>query len=221
MALSIEDIHAAADRLMEAGQQPTLAAVRAVLGGGSFTTISEAMKTWRARQKAQEAQQVQVPQAVMERLSALAADLWRTATAAADERIAAERQALDLARAEMEQAQLGAAELADQLTAELNAARGQVEKMQAEVAALREQLTQAQLEATAKAAALEQSQARVADLLRILEHEQQARSQAEARAAEVVATVAALRAQQEGERCGSDIPASAPTIKPSTFSLTP
>lgn len=200
MALSIEDIHAAADRLMESGQQPTLAAVRAALRGGSYTTISEAMKTWRAqRQKEQEAQQVPVPQAVADRAAALAADLWRTATAVADERIAAERQSLDQARGELEQAQREAAELADQLTAELDAARAQMQQMQAELTTLRQQLTQAQLEAAARAAALEQSQARVADLMRILEHEQAARAQAEARVAEAMAAVAAFRAQQEGE----------------------
>jgi hypothetical protein len=41
------EIHAIADRLAATGQRPTLAAVRKELGGGSFTTISEAMKDWR------------------------------------------------------------------------------------------------------------------------------------------------------------------------------
>ena len=41
MAISIDDVFSAADRLSESGQQPTLAAVRSALGGGSFTTISE------------------------------------------------------------------------------------------------------------------------------------------------------------------------------------
>lgn len=52
MAISIEDVYSVADRLFESGQQPTLAAVRSALGGGSFTTISEAMKSWRSRQQA-------------------------------------------------------------------------------------------------------------------------------------------------------------------------
>ena len=52
MAITTADIHAAADRIAEAGQQPTLAAVRSALGGGSFTTISEAMKGWKAAQAA-------------------------------------------------------------------------------------------------------------------------------------------------------------------------
>ena len=52
MAITTADIHAAADRIAGAGQQPTLAAVRSALGGGSFTTISEAMKSWKAAQAA-------------------------------------------------------------------------------------------------------------------------------------------------------------------------
>lgn len=36
MAITTQDIHAAADRLAAEGQQPTLAAVRSSLGGGSF-----------------------------------------------------------------------------------------------------------------------------------------------------------------------------------------
>jgi hypothetical protein len=43
MAITIQDIHAAADKIADAGEAPTLAAVRKALGGGSFTTISEAM----------------------------------------------------------------------------------------------------------------------------------------------------------------------------------
>ena len=43
MAVTREQIFAVADELDAAGQKPTLAAVRKALGGGSFTTISEAM----------------------------------------------------------------------------------------------------------------------------------------------------------------------------------
>ena len=38
-----EDIWAAATTLVEAGERPTLSAVRRAVGGGSYTTISEAM----------------------------------------------------------------------------------------------------------------------------------------------------------------------------------
>ena len=52
MAITTPDIHAAADKIAAQGTTPTLAAVRSALGGGSFTTISEAMKEWKASQQA-------------------------------------------------------------------------------------------------------------------------------------------------------------------------
>lgn len=48
MAITKQDIHAVADQIAADGGSPTLAAVRRVLGGGSFTTISEAMQEWKA-----------------------------------------------------------------------------------------------------------------------------------------------------------------------------
>lgn len=51
MALTKEDIWAAADRLYAERKSPTLAAVRKALGSGSFTTISEAMREWHQRRK--------------------------------------------------------------------------------------------------------------------------------------------------------------------------
>ena len=48
MAITKQDILAVADALDAEGVKPTLAAVRKKLGGGSFSTISEAMKEWKA-----------------------------------------------------------------------------------------------------------------------------------------------------------------------------
>ena len=45
MAITIEQFHATADQMQEQSNKPTLAEVRKMLGGGSFTTISEAMKS--------------------------------------------------------------------------------------------------------------------------------------------------------------------------------
>ena len=54
MAISKESIWVVADELDAVGDKPTLAVVRKRLGGGSYTTISEAMSEWNAR-KANEA----------------------------------------------------------------------------------------------------------------------------------------------------------------------
>ena len=110
MALTIQDIHAAADQLQEQGVKPTLAEVRKALGGGSFTTISDAMQSWkREQQEEQELQQVDLPSGITERLHTLGADMWQTAIDMANDRLVKEREALDIvkvkAQAETDEAQ--------------------------------------------------------------------------------------------------------------------
>ena len=110
MALTIQDIHAAADQLQEQGVKPTLAEVRKALGGGSFTTISDAMQSWkREQQEEQELQQVDLPSGITERLHTLGADMWQTAIDMANDRLSKEREALEVvktkAQAETDEAQ--------------------------------------------------------------------------------------------------------------------
>ena len=121
MAIAESDVHAAADLILASGQQqPTLAAVRAALGGGSFTTISEAMKSWKAaRQAAATPQREAPPAAVTDRLEALAGDIWGIALGMANDRLEKERETLDAARQEIEAQRREAAELADQVSADL------------------------------------------------------------------------------------------------------
>ena len=67
-------------QLQEQGVKPTLAEVSKALGGGSFTTISEAMKSWRQdNQDEEQLRQVELPSGITERLQALGADMWQTA----------------------------------------------------------------------------------------------------------------------------------------------
>src|SRR5699024_5053310 len=75
----------------------TLAEVRKALGGGSFTTISDAMQSWKREQKEeQELQQVELPSSVAERLQTLGADMWQTAIDIANDRLVKEREALEI-----------------------------------------------------------------------------------------------------------------------------
>jgi len=162
MAITKEQIFAAADELDAAGQNPTLAAVRKAVGGGSFTTISEAMGEWRASKTAQAAPMREpAPQAVTDKLAELGADLWGVALDMANTRLAAEREALEGVRVEMEAARQEAAELADQLTVELDetksrlasieaaeaTARGEADALRDELAAMRERATTAEARA--------------------------------------------------------------------------
>jgi len=110
MAITTQQIHATAEQLQEQGIKPTLAEVRKALGGGSFTTISEAMKSWRQdNQEEEQLRQVELPSGIAERLQSLGADMWQTATDIASDRLVKEREALESiktkAQAETDEAQ--------------------------------------------------------------------------------------------------------------------
>lgn len=120
MAITKDQIFAAADELDAAGQNATLAAVRKALGGGSFTTISEGMTEWKARKAAKESPlREPAPPAVADRLAELGAEIWSSALELANGRLATEREALEAARLQLEADKAEAAELADQVTIEL------------------------------------------------------------------------------------------------------
>lgn len=197
MAITTQDIHAVADRLAAEGQQPTLAAVRAALGGGSFTTISEAMKSWKAAQAAAAAPlREAAPAAVNERMGELAAEVWGVAIGMANDRLASEREALEVARLEMEQQQREAAELADQMAAEIELQKAQIEK-DGEALKLAEaqaaQLAAAQEAAHTAQAALAEAQKRADGLAAFLEQERAATKEAQAKVETAIAEAAELR----------------------------
>ena len=95
MAITTEQIHATADQLASEGIKPTQTNVREKLGGGSFTTIAEALRTWRQEQETvTQLQAVVIPQDITDRTQTLTAQIWETAQAIANERLAKEREAL-------------------------------------------------------------------------------------------------------------------------------
>jgi chromosome segregation ATPase len=131
MAISKEQIFTIADELDAAGQNPTLAAVRKALGGGSFTTISEAMNEWKARKAEKETPLRQpAPPAVAERLTEFGAEIWALALELANGRLASEREALDAARVQLEAERQEAAELANQVSAELETLQQKVTELE-------------------------------------------------------------------------------------------
>ncbi len=164
MAISKKSIFDAADALDAAGQRPTLAALRKAVGGGSFTTISEAMKEyWAVRAVREAPAREPAPAVVGERLSEVAGEIWALALQVANERLAGEREAFDAARARTEQEKQEAVELADAVGAELELLQGKVSGLEEaertarqEVVALREQLAASrERAATAEARAAE------------------------------------------------------------------
>ena len=131
-----DEIWSAAQALADAGERPTLAAVRKVVGGGSFTTISEAMTEWRAQQEQPKATVDPAPERIGAQATELAASLWAQASALAHEKLQAQRAALETARQELEQERAEAAELADSLASELDQARIEIQVLEAKLAEL-------------------------------------------------------------------------------------
>jgi chromosome segregation ATPase len=158
MAITIQDIHATADKIVAAGGTPTLAAVRKALGGGSFTTISEAMQEWKSKQHAQTAAPIReaAPASVSERLTAFGSEIWSIALEMANVRLQSEREALEQTRQEMEATQQEAVDLADQLTEELEQAQATIEQQAQEIKALNAQINE--LKAENKAANIKASE---------------------------------------------------------------
>mgnify|MGYP002129413841 FL=1 len=131
MALTTEQIHQTAQELTEKGINPTLANVRSALGGGSFTTIGEALKTWKQAQKDNEKiKQVDIAPQIKDRADVLIGELWQNALDLADERLKLEREALAVAQQQ-----------ADAKVAEMAEALAQVEAEQEQLNAQLDELT--------------------------------------------------------------------------------
>jgi hypothetical protein len=134
MGISKSDIWNAAAALNAEGIKPTLNNVRKRIGAGSFTTISDAMTEWHAKQQAGAVEQRDPPPAaVAERMTDATADLWALALEAAQARLAAERERMEVERAGLQARYDEAAELAGAMSTELE----QLQAVAAEAVALR------------------------------------------------------------------------------------
>jgi hypothetical protein len=140
MAISREQVFAAADELQAAGQKPTLEAIRQRLGG-SYTTLAPLLREWKAAQAVAGVPMSEpVPENITGRLEDVAAEIWKSALDLAHSRLQEERAALDEARKQLESERDEAVSLADGLAGDLDAARAEVERLTAEIAAMRAQI---------------------------------------------------------------------------------
>ena len=158
MAITPEQIIETAEALAERGESPTLAAVRRELGGGSYTTISEALKGWRERRQVSQAraEAVQVPARVQEALAQAGALVWTEATRQHAAQLAAEREALDVERQRSEGERREAVELADQVSRDLDQVRAERDRALQDLAQERQGHDQAQAEAREQRALAEE-----------------------------------------------------------------
>lgn len=165
MAISKQQIFAAADVIDAAGKKPTLIAVREALGSGSFSTISDAMAEWRANSSAKKAPiQVAAPQAITDLLSGLGSDVWSAALELANGRLTSEREALKAARLQLEAETAEAAELADHLSAELDSMKAERSEQDADLANLHKALEERDAAAASQTQSLASANARLEEV---------------------------------------------------------
>lgn len=69
----------AADQISAAGQQPTVAAIRAKLGTGSFTTITALLREWKEQATTPDDDIIDVPEEVAAALSRAGEIIWKAA----------------------------------------------------------------------------------------------------------------------------------------------
>ena len=135
MPVTREQILKAIERLAREGKRPTLERIRAITGG-SYSTISPVKKEWEDKQGGAAARPAG---ATPPEVAKLADEMWAAAQRSANDRLAAEREALAAMRNETEAERDEALALADRLDGELQKARQEVEAARADQMAAREQ----------------------------------------------------------------------------------
>jgi hypothetical protein len=210
-----------ADRLTAAGEKVTNRAVWSAIGGGSMTTISQALRRWKERQDLQVSQPIArapLPAAVVDVLHHAAAQLWDAAlseTKAELDQLAqatnarvAEAQSerddtlteLQATAEELEQVKTErdvALAVIDNKTHQLTAATSEISRLQTDLNAQTQATTEANHRAETAEAARSELHARVEQLTQLLTDEQTARKQAETDAYDLRATLARLTAELE------------------------
>lgn len=135
-------INAADELFAEQGKRPTLVEVRNRVGGGSMTTISEAMKVWRQRMDERPAHPgaVSVPEQIEQEMAKFMVALWQTASTVANDRLAKEREALEQARSEFETQLAEADDVIAMLEKEKKESLAQVKTLTAKLEKVKKQL---------------------------------------------------------------------------------
>lgn len=200
MAITKDQIFNAADAIDAAGQSPTLVAVRKALGSGSYTTISEAMTEWKALRATKPVPIRETPpQAILDLLDGVGAEMWAAALALANGRLNSERDALEQARVQLEAGKNEAAELADQMSVELETLKSEREVHDAAVAKLRRAVEEREAVADSKAQALASATARLDEVTKRADQLNAELERVGAQNAELIAAVAKMTQAGRGQ----------------------
>lgn len=149
MAITTAQIHAAANQIDKEGKRPTLAGVRTVLGGGSFSTIQEAMKTWKRVEDDEAIEASPVPSDLSDAADTLIAKLWEIGEKLAAEALDHERETFQEQLQQADQTRDDAVSAADEIAEELAKSYAEIGKQYEEIYALREKLEATEKRATA------------------------------------------------------------------------
>lgn len=130
MAITRDQIYTVANTLNAQGIRPTLAAVRRMLGAGSFTTISDALNEWKILQSTKtDNTRTDLPASFIERLNTFGSALWLDAMAVAADRFSMEREAMEEKNREKELYYKELNALAEEYNEALEAAKVEIENL--------------------------------------------------------------------------------------------
>jgi len=133
--ISKEQVYAAASDLRDEGVAPTVQAVRARIGSGSYSTINTHLATWKAEAADQALGDIPVvPDKVQDAFNRI----WATAARSAQEDVEAQRDALETMRREIDKDRASMAEEIERLENDLEATTTKAARVQAELAKERE-----------------------------------------------------------------------------------
>lgn len=143
MAITREQIWAAADEIEAAGERPTLAAIRTRIGG-SFSTIGPALNEWKQRRIERSRPSTDpTPAPVIEQAATLAHGIWSAAIEIANARLASERETLEQMRTDAAEQLAEAVEAADRYAALLDETQGRLDAALKRADALNAELIEA------------------------------------------------------------------------------
>jgi DNA repair exonuclease SbcCD ATPase subunit len=197
MAITKEMVFAAADELCAVGN-PTIDTVRDRLGGGSYTTIGKFLREWRRDKENAARSSISAsppPSAILDPVSEAMAKAWALALEMANDRLAAEREAVESNRKEMEAANQEISILADRLTAELSEARARADNAERDAASLREEADGLRAKLSEQREQTATAQASLSELRTELDKAQKAAAKAQETATQAREKAAELRGQ--------------------------
>lgn len=153
----------AANEMADAGQVPGLEAVKQKVGG-SYTTITRALREWRKERDQQQAAVDAPPEAVSELAQRLAGDLWKAATAEAQMGLTAAREALNADNRRLQEEMAEVLRSADSMATQIAELQSRAGDLQSKLDEASRRRSEAETQLQVQNAKVENLEARVNEL---------------------------------------------------------